>query len=134
LESDYQQIFFEEGISHFFHNSLGYRLYSGARMPDLYVLGAYVHANKFPINGLIYNEDHSGPGLGLMMGMTLETLLNGDASFALTYFPIDQMFYKNMQVGWEFKYIGVSIGGIGVRVPGGRLYSGFSVALRYKWR
>jgi len=133
FETDYQQMFFNGGTSHFFHNSLGYGLYSGKRMPDLYVLASHVHANEFPVNGLIYNQDHAGFGLGTMIRMKVETLLNADASFALTYFPWEQIFYKNMQVGWEIKYIGISIGGIGVRVPGGRLYSGFTFSVRYKW-
>jgi hypothetical protein len=133
LETDYQHIFFDGGTSYFLHNSFGYGLYSGIRMPDLYVLAAHVYANEFPVNGLIYNQDHSGFGLGATLRMSVETLLNADASFTLTYFPWEQIFYKNMQIGWEMKYIGLSIGGIGVRVPGGRLYSGFTFSVRYKW-
>jgi hypothetical protein len=37
----------------------------------------------------------------------------------------EEIIYENMQVEWDIKIIGTSIGGMGVRVPGGRFYSGY---------
>ena len=132
VETDYQYIFFNEGNSHFLHNSLGYKLYSGKFVPNTYVLASHIYSNKFPMESLIYNLNHQGFGFGAMFRMKL-AILNGDASFAVTYFPSEEIYYKNMQVGWEIKTIGLSVGGIGIRIPDGRFYSGFVFSLRYRW-
>ena len=133
FESDYQHIFVKNSDKYFVHNSIGYKFFSGEYLPKTYVLVSHIYANKFPQDGLLYNENHRGFGFGGLFRMNIEYLLNGDASFAVTYFPSDKIFYKNMQVGWDLKVIGISVGGIGIRVPDGRYYSGFIFQLRHKW-
>jgi hypothetical protein len=133
LESDYQYIFVGSQNTTFFHNSFGYAMYSGKYLPKTYALVSYIHAKEFPLNDLIYNKTHQGFGFGGMFRINLDVLLKGDANFTVTYFPSDRIFYKSMQVGWDFKFVGISVGGIGIRVPEGRLYSGFIFQLRYKW-
>jgi len=133
FESDYQYFFVNNGKKYFFQNSIGYRINAGNIFPQTYLHISYVEANRFPVDGLIYNKHHKGFGYGGLFNMDLEFLLNGDAAFAVTYFPSDRIFYKRMHVGWEIKTIGISVGGIGVRIPDGRYYSGFIFQLRYKW-
>ena len=66
--------------------------------------------------------------------VTLYTMA-GDIFCRLTRkeFSTKEIIYENMKVEWDIKIIGTSIGGMGVRVPGGRFYSGYVFSLRYRW-
>ncbi|MFC1628654.1 hypothetical protein ACFL3H_06020 [Gemmatimonadota bacterium] len=133
FEADVQNISFDQGNSRFLYTAVGYRIISEAPMPEVYLLAGYLSSERFPLEGLVYNKGHNGFGIGGMFRMEVETLLNSEASFAWTYFPQDGVSYKSMHVGWEIKKIGISIGGVGIRVPDGRFYGGYVFALRYKW-
>ncbi|MFC2132671.1 hypothetical protein ACFLRG_02620 [Bacteroidota bacterium] len=134
FETDYQYFLMDEGNKMFSHNSLGYNIISSKQFPKTYALVSHVFSNKFPMDELIFNEEFNGFGFGALFSMDLENLIKGDASFAITYFPNEKIMYKNMQVSWDINVIGISIGGLGVRVvPDGRLYSAFTLSLRYKW-
>lgn len=133
MESDYQYFILDNGRKYFFQSSFGFRLNEGGIFPKTYILTSYLVANEFPIEGLIYNQHQQGFGFGAMFDMDLDFMFNGNASFAVTYYPSDKIFYKRMQVGWEIKAIGISVRGIGVRVPDGRYYSGFIFQIRYRW-
>jgi len=133
LEADAQNISFDQGSSRFLYAAAGYRIISDAPMPDVYLLAGYLSSERFPLDGLVYNKGHNGFGMGGMFRMEVETLMNSEASFAWTFFPGDGVSNKSMHVGWEIKKIGISIGGVGIRVPDGRFYGGYVFALRYKW-
>lgn len=133
VQADYTHMLFEEASASVLHGALGYRIYSGTYSPDFYPLVGYLHSTELPLEGLAYNQAHSGPVVGGMIRMNLAWLFDGDASLAVTYSPAEDAIYKNMKVGWTIKHIGISVGGIGMRVPNGRFYSGFTFGLRYSW-
>lgn len=131
-ETDFQYLNFQDGNRHFSHNSMGYSIYDKHNFPKTYFLVSYLHSEKLPVN-ILYNKDRSAIGFGCEFDMELETLYKGNARFTVTYFPTESVFYKSMDVGWNFGVIGFDVSGIGIRVPKGRFYSGFVWAIRYKW-
>jgi len=133
LQGDYTHMLFDEGSASVLHGALGYRIYSGTCFPDFYPLVGYLRTTALPLDSLAYNQAHSGPVVGGMMKMDLAWLFDGDASLVATYSPTEKAIYKNMKVGWTINQIGISVGGIGMRVPNGRFYSGFTLGLCYRW-
>lgn len=118
-------------FSPFLWSGVGYRVSRWKKAPDLWLTGSWLYSGDLRAEGSITAGEYNAPGAGFMLGMKAHWLPKCFSSFAMSYCPTERCLYKSMQIGWEIHTIGFSVGGAGIRVPQGRLYSSFLFSLRY---
>lgn len=117
--------------SPFLMSGVGYRVSRWRKAPDLWFTGSWLCSGNLHVENAISSGGFNSPGAGFMLGMKTHWLPKSFCSFAMSYYPPDRCLYKSMQLGWEIHTVGFSMGGAGIRVSQGRLYSSFLFSLRW---
>lgn len=111
-----------------------YRVLNQAWFPELWMGGAFLYADSLGQEGLLENLEMREPGLGMTCAFHTGWFEKGYGNFSMRYFPKSQALYKSMQIGWNIlPHLGVSFGGLGIRIPEGRYYSSFVFATRVEF-
>jgi len=115
----------------FLQTTAGYLVLEESWFPNVWVEGGiiYMDALAQPSQGQTIETLEGGVGINL--DFRTDWLPQGYSNFSVMYYPATGFFYKNMQVGWDIvPHLGVSFGGLGIRIREGRLYSSFIFAVR----
>lgn len=131
LEADVQGRVINSSLSPLIYAGGGWRVVSSSKAPAVWLTGSWLYSDLLPVESYALNREINSPGFGFVWGMKGDWLKSCFVNFNMSYYPRERALYKSMQLGWEIYHVGFSVGGTGIRVPDGRIYSSFIFSLRY---